>query len=143
LPFKLNLQRYNEEGGDNPLTSFVAAAEVLALDPRFEKCPLNERAAQYCAHVERLCQEVGAELPPDVAALQEELKAARAEEEEERRRERDEEMLGLKVSRGRGGGGGGGGREMGRGGRGRERSRSRSRSRDRGDRKKKRSRSRS
>ena len=45
----------------NPLTSYVAAAEVLSLDPRFERCPLKERAALYCEHVRELCERHGAE----------------------------------------------------------------------------------
>ena len=68
----------------NPRNSFVAAAatEGLAGDPRWERCPLERRAALYVAHIERLCAEVGVDVPEDVAALGDEL--ARGEGERER-----------------------------------------------------------
>ena len=118
--------RSDEDDGDgNPLTSYVAAAEVLSLDPRFERCPLKERAALYCEHVRKLCERHGAEIPPDVKALGEELEEAR-----ERAARREEEAGGHRRRRG-----------DGRDDRdSRPPRRSRSRSRDRG---RKRSRSRS
>ena len=65
----------------NPRNSFVAAAatEGLAGDPRWERCPLERRAALYVAHIERLCAEVGVDVPEDVAALGDELARARGE----------------------------------------------------------------
>ena len=81
--------RSDEDDGDgNPLTSYVAAAEVLSLDPRFERCPLKERAALYCEHVRELCERHGAEIPPDVKALGEELEKAGGGGESERRGEK-------------------------------------------------------
>ena len=73
----------------NPLNSFVAAAatEGLAGDPRWERCPLERRAALYVAHVERLCAKVGVDVPEDVAALRDELARERSEAEEPRRRD--------------------------------------------------------
>ena len=73
----------------NPLNSFVAAAatEGLAGDPRWERCPLERRAALYVAHVERLCAKVGVDVPEDVAALGDELARERSEAEEPRRRD--------------------------------------------------------
>ena len=67
----------------NPRNSFVAAAatEGLAGDPRWERCPLERRAALYVAHIERLCAEVGVDVPEDVAALGDELPRARGERE--------------------------------------------------------------
>jgi len=41
-----------EDEGRNPLTSYVAAAALLGEESRFEKCPLNDRAKQYCLHIE-------------------------------------------------------------------------------------------
>ena len=73
----------DDEDG-TPLTSFVAAAEVLSHDPRFEKCPLNERARLYCEHIRKLCDEHGAKVPRDVEALAQELEKARLEEARER-----------------------------------------------------------
>ena len=123
--------RSDEDDGDgNPLTSYVAAAEVLSLDPRFERCPLKERAALYCEHVRKLCERHGAEIPPDVKALGEELEKAKEEEARERAARREEEAGGHRQRRG-----------DGRDDRdSRPPRRSRSRSRDRG---RKRSRSRS
>ena len=123
--------RSDEDDGDgNPLTSYVAAAEVLSLDPRFERCPLKERAALYCEHVRELCERHGAEIPPDVKALGEELEKAKEEEARERAARREEEAGGHRRRRG-----------DGRDDRdSRPPRRSRSRSRDRG---RKRSRSRS
>ena len=65
----------------NPRNSFVAAAatEGLAGDPRWERCPLERRAALYVAHIERLCAEVGVDVPEDVAALGDELARERSE----------------------------------------------------------------
>jgi transcription elongation regulator 1 len=81
----------------NPLTSFVAAAALLGDDPKFERCPLTERASQYVQHVERLCVKHGvAALPEEVKALRDELEAARREEDEERRAARDRELRGMK-----------------------------------------------
>lgn len=119
-----------DDGDGNPLTSYVAAAEVLSLDPRFERCPLKERAALYCEHVRKLCERHGAEIPPDVKALGEELEKAKEEEARERAARREEEAGGHRRRR-----------EDGRDDRdSRPPRRSRSRSRDRG---RKRSRSRS
>ena len=88
----------------NPLNSFVAAAatEGLAGDPRWERCPLERRAALYVAHVERLCAKVGVDVPEDVAALRDELARERNEAEEPRRR--DGEGRGTSRDRNRGGG---------------------------------------
>ena len=119
-----------DDGDGNPLTSYVAAAEVLSLDPRFERCPLKERAALYCEHVRKLCERHGAEIPPDVKALGEELEKAKEEEARARAARREEEAGGHRRRRG-----------DGRDDRdSRPPRRSRSRSRDRG---RKRSRSRS
>ena len=120
-----------DDGDGNPLTSYVAAAEVLSLDPRFERCPLKERAALYCEHVRKLCERHGAEIPPDVKALGEELEKAKEEEARAKVASRREEEAG------------GHGRRRGDGRDDRDSRpprRSRSRSRDRG---RKRSRSRS
>ena len=119
-----------DDDDGNPLTSYVAAAEVLSLDPRFERCPLKTRAALYCEHVRELCERHGAEIPPDVKALGEELEKAKEEEARERAARREEEAGGHRQRRG-----------DGRDDRdSRPPRRSRSRSRDRG---RKRSRSRS
>ena len=56
----------------------------MSHDPRFEKCPLNERARLYCEHIRKLCDEHGAEVPRDVEALAQELEKARLEEARER-----------------------------------------------------------
>ena len=120
-----------DDDDGNPLTSYVAAAEVLSLDPRFERCPLKTRAALYCEHVRELCERHGAEIPPDVKALGEELEKAKEEEARAKVASRLEEEAG------------GHGRRRGDGRDDRDSRpprRSRSRSRDRG---RKRSRSRS
>jgi transcription elongation regulator 1 len=123
----------DDEDG-TPLTSFVAAAEVLSHDPRFEKCPLNERARLYCEHIRKLCDEHGAKVPRDVEALAQELEKARLEEARERAAIDAEETAKMRGWRGDD-------REQSRDHRdSRPPRRSRSRSRDRG---RKRSRSRS
>ena len=75
---------------------------MLSLDPRFERCPLKTRAALYCEHVRELCERHGAEIPPDVKALGEELEKAKEEEARERAARREEEAGGHRQRRGDG-----------------------------------------
>ena len=80
----------------NPRNSFVAAAatEGLAGDPRWERCPLERRAALYVAHIERLCAGVGVDVPEDVAALGDEL--ARESEAKRERAETKKDGIGAR-----------------------------------------------
>ena len=64
----------------NPLASFVAACafEPLVSDPRWDRCPVEQRAAAYCRRVEALCSELNVgDVPEDVAALRDALAEAR------------------------------------------------------------------
>lgn len=68
------------ESGKNPLASFVAACafEPLVSDPRWDRCPVEQRAAAYCRRVEALCSELNVgDVPEDVAALRDALAEAR------------------------------------------------------------------
>ena len=67
-------------GKKNPLASFVAASafEPLVSDPRWDRCPVEQRAAAYCRRVEALCSELNVGgVPEDVAALRDALAEAR------------------------------------------------------------------
>ena len=64
----------------NPLASFAAARAFapLASDPRWDRCPLEQRASAYCRRVETLCAELNVEdVPEEVAALRDALAEAR------------------------------------------------------------------
>ena len=70
----------DESGKKNPLASFVAASafEPLVSDPRWDRCPVEQRAAAYCRRVEALCSELNVgDVPEDVAALRDALAEAR------------------------------------------------------------------
>ena len=70
----------DDVSGKNPLASFVAASafEPLVSDPRWDRCPVEQRAAAYCRRVEALCLELNVgDVPEDVAALRDALAEAR------------------------------------------------------------------
>ena len=70
----------DDVSGKNPLASFVAASafEPLVSDPRWDRCPVEQRAAAYCRRVEALCSELNVgDVPEDVAALRDALAEAR------------------------------------------------------------------
>ena len=70
----------DDASGKNPLASFVAACafEPLVSDPRWDRCPVEQRAAAYCRRVEALCLELNVgDVPEDVAALRDALAEAR------------------------------------------------------------------
>jgi transcription elongation regulator 1 len=76
-----------EKEKTNPLVSFVAAQNFAPLisDPRWDRCPVEQRAAAYVRRVETLCLELNAEtVPEDVAELRDALAEARAKRLEKR-----------------------------------------------------------
>ena len=75
-----------EKEKTNPLVSFVAAQNFapLASDPRWDRCPVEQRAAAYVRRVETLCAELNATVPEDVAELRDALAEARAKRLEKR-----------------------------------------------------------
>ena len=71
----------DEKEKTNPLVSFVAAQNhaPLASDPRWDRCPVEQRAAAYVRRVETLCAELNVgTVPEDVAELRDALTEARA-----------------------------------------------------------------
>ena len=70
-----------EKEKTNPLVSFVAAQNFAPLisDPRWDRCPVEQRASAYVRRVETLCLELNVEtVPEDVAELRDALAEARA-----------------------------------------------------------------